>query len=154
MPDRDEPQETEAAPPAEGASAGNTLAGLLPRRRRRIILALFLLSLSVFLASATGEFRSIDDQNLYSTTHSLTSLHPNVDVCHGIPQSADFLYSRGPYGCLDFSQPQLLKSYRHGAGKKYVSKYGIGLPIIAAPLFGVGRAASSVLSDEADSLRH
>jgi len=149
MPDRDEPQETEAAPPAEGASAGNTLGGLLPRRRRRIILALFLLSLSVFLASATGEFRSIDDQNLYSTTHSLTSLHPNVDVCHGIPQSADFLYSRGPYGCLDFSQPQLLKSYRHGAGKKYVSKYGIGLPIIAAPLFGVGRAASSVLSDDA-----
>ncbi len=145
MPDSTALESAHATAPANG----RVLRRLLRPRTRRILLAFFLLSFAVFLATATGQFRSIDDENLYSTAHSLTSGKPNVDICRGTNQAADYLYARGPYGCLDFAQPQLLKSYQK-AQKKYVSKYGIGVPVIAAPFFGAGRVVGDVLNDHAD----
>jgi hypothetical protein len=127
-----------------------TLRSLLPRRTRRILLGIFMLSLAAFLLSATGQFRSIDDENIFYTTHSLTSGLPNVDVCAAALQSADFLYTGGPYGCVDPQQEQLQKSYQVGANGKFVSKYGIGEPIAAAPLFEAGRIVARVLSDGAE----
>ena len=132
------------------AQAAGTLRSLLPRRTRRLLLGIFMLSLAAFLLAASGQFRSIDDENLFDTTHSLASRVPNVDICTGALQAPDFLYTGGPHGCLDPRQPQLLKSYQAGAGGKLVSKYGIGEPLAAAPLFVTGRIVATVLSDESD----
>jgi hypothetical protein len=107
-----------------------------------------MVGVAAFLASASGQFRSIDDENLYSTTHSLTSLLPNVDVCQGANVSADYLYTRGPFGCVDPKQEQLQNSYQVGAHGKFVSKYGIGEPLAAAPFFATGRIVADVFSDE------
>jgi hypothetical protein len=148
MPGNTETEATDPAPQSDSPTAGNTLRVLLTRRRVRLLLGVFLLSLAVFLTTATGQFRSIDDINLYQTTHSLTSGRPNVDVCKGANQSADYLYARGPYGCVDFSQPLLQKSYRKASDGKYVSKYGIGVPIVAAPFFESGRVVAGVFADD------
>jgi len=126
-----------------------TLRSLLPRRTRRLLLGIFMLSLAAFLASATGQFRSIDDENLFYTAHSLTSLRPDVDVCPHSP-APDFVYTRGSHGCTDPSQAQLQNSYQKGRHGKFVSKYGIGEPIAAAPFFVTGRIVASVLSDGSD----
>ncbi|MDQ1449276.1 MAG: hypothetical protein QOC79_2247, partial [Actinomycetota bacterium] len=125
-----------------------TLRALLTKRTRRLLLALFLVSVAAFLASASGQFRSIDDENLYHTTHSLTSLLPNVEVCPP-SQAPDFLYTRGSHGCMDPNPTQLQNSYQKGRDGKVVSKYGIGEPLAAAPFFVTGRIVASVLSDEA-----
>ena len=108
-----------------------------------------MLSFAAFLASSSGQFRSIDDQNLFYTSHSLTSLLPNVDACPR-PETPDFVYTRGSHGCTDPSQPQLQGSYQKGRDGKPVSKYGIGEPIAAAPFFVTGRVVASVLGDEHD----
>jgi hypothetical protein len=127
-----------------------TLRSLLPRRTRRLLLGVFMLSLAAFLVFASGQFRSVDDKNLFYTTHSLTSLRPNVDVCAGTQQAADFVYTGGSHGCIEANQEQLRKSYQVGADHKPVSKYGIGEPLAAAPLFVTGRIVASVLSDGSD----
>jgi hypothetical protein len=125
-----------------------SLRSLLPKRTRRVVLGIFMVSVAVFLLASSGQFRSIDDENLYSTTHSLTSLLPNVDVCQGANVSADFLYTRGPFGCVDLNQEQLQNTYQVGAHGKFVSKYGIGEPLAAAPFFLTGRIVANVLSDQ------
>ena len=124
-----------------------TLGSLLPKRRRRLLLGILMLTVAAFLVAASGQFRSIDDENLYYTAHSLTSGIPNVDICPGTNQAADFLYTRGPHGCEDSAQEQLENSYQKGAGGKLVSKYGIGEPLAAAPFFGAGRIVAGILSD-------
>ena len=48
------------------------------------------------------------------------------------------------------SQAQLQNSYQKGRDGKFVSKYGIGEPLAAAPLFVAGRIVASVLFDGAD----
>jgi hypothetical protein len=136
-----------ASPEGDTQNPG-TLRSLLTKRTRRLLLALFMVSVAAFLASASGQFRSIDDENLYYTTHSLTSLLPNVDVCQGANVSADYLYTRGPFGCVDPKQEQLQNSYQVGANGKFVSKYGIGEPLAAAPFFATGRVVAAVFSDE------
>jgi hypothetical protein len=108
-----------------------------------------MLSVAAFLASASGQFRSIDDENLFYTAHSLTSLRPDVDACPRSP-APDFVYTRGSHGCTDPSLAQLQNSYEKGRHGKFVSKYGIGEPIAAAPFFVTGRIVASVLSDGSD----
>src|SRR2546421_111426 len=50
---------------SDDARARGTLRSLLPRRTRRLLLGIFLVSVAAFLASASGQFRSIDDENLF-----------------------------------------------------------------------------------------
>lgn len=135
------------------ASNGDTqtpggLRSLLPQRTRRLLLGMLLVSVAAFLVVSSGQFRSIDDENLYSTAHSLTSLRPNIDICQGANEAADYLYARGPYGCEDPNQLQLQNTYQVGANGKLVSKYGIGEPLAAAPFFGAGRIVAGILSDQ------
>jgi hypothetical protein len=131
---------------AETADPG-TLGSLLPKRRRRLLLGMFMLTVAAFFFTSAGQFRSVDDVNIYSTTHSLTSLRPNVDICQGTNQSADFLYTRGPFGCVDPNTAQLAGEYQTGAHGKTVSRYGIGEPLAAAPFFGSGRIVADILED-------
>ncbi len=106
-----------------------------------------MLTVAAFFFTSAGQFRSVDDVNIYYTTHSLTSALPNIGVCQGTNQSADFLYTRGPFGCIDPNTTQLANEYQVGAHGKTVSKYGIGEPLAAAPFFDSGRIVAGFLAD-------
>jgi hypothetical protein len=134
--------------PTADAPAPETLRALLPRRTRRLLLGILMLSLAAYLASATGQFRSSDDENLFSTAHSLVFLEPGIGKCTNPVLSPDFLYTGGPHGCIDPADKQEQQSYQKGSGGKPVSKYGIGEPLAASPFFATGRIAAAVFSDK------
>ncbi len=100
----------------------------VPRRARRLFLAVALLTLAVYLVSARGLPQTLDEQIVYDTTASLVHGKPALAPTS---ESAAFL--------TKFPGLSVKRSDGRRAGI-----YGIGTSAVGAPLYVVGKLVSEV----------
>ena len=100
----------------------------MPRRTRRLFLAVSLLTLALYILSARALPMTFDEQIVYDTTAALAHGRPYLD-----PHS---------------TSANIVKSFPGLAVKrsdgKQVGIYGLGTSIVGAPLYGVGKVVAQV----------
>jgi hypothetical protein len=105
----------------------------VPKRTRRLFLAVALLTLAVFLVSARGLPQTFDEQIVYDTTASLV---------HGTADIGPALQQQFPAGTAASRVAGGLSVTRSDGRRAGI--YGLGTSAVGAPLYAIGKLIAEV----------